>query len=95
MWAFPAKEISMDQRDWQLLDKQLRVPNLPRRNDTLTALTVVAVFLAGIAFGSLAFTHRSTPIRTALNQTAAMTCDYKGACRVRSHSPAAGTLSAL
>jgi hypothetical protein len=96
VWAFLVKEISMDQRDWELLDKQLRGANLPRRNDSLKVLTVIAVFFAGIAFGSLAVTHQSTPIRVASNHTtAAMACDYDGACRIRSHAPAAGILSAL
>jgi hypothetical protein len=86
----------MDQRDWELLDKQLRGANLPQRTDRLTVLTVVALFLAGIAFGSLAVTPQSTPIRVALNHTtAAMACDYNGACRIRPHMPAASTLSAL
>jgi len=85
----------MTQRDWELLDKQLRGATLPRRNDSLAALTIVAVFLAGIAFGSLAVTHQSTPIRLASNHTPVMACDYNGACRIRSHAPAAGTLSAL
>ena len=86
----------MDQRDWELLDKQLRGVNLPQRTDSLTVLTVLAVFFAGIAFGSLAVTHQSTPIRVASNHTtAAMACDYNGACRIRPHMPAAGTLSAL
>jgi hypothetical protein len=44
----------MDQRDWELLHKQVGGANLSRRNDSLTVLTVVAVFFAGIAFGSLA-----------------------------------------
>jgi hypothetical protein len=85
----------MDQRDWELLDKQLRGANLPRRNDRLTVLTFVAVFFAGIVFGSLAVTPQSTPVRIASNHTVAMTCDYNGACRIRSHAPAAGILSAL
>ena len=87
----------MDQRDWELLDKQLRGANLPRRNDSLAVLTVIAVFFAGILFGSVAVTHQSTPIRVASNDTAAMACDHdhNGACRIRSHATAAGILSAL
>jgi len=85
----------MDQRDWELLDKQLRGANLPQRNDSLTVFTVVAVLLAGIAFGSLVVTHESSPTRVASNHTVAMACDYNGACRIRSHAPGAWTLSSL
>ena len=86
----------MDQRDWELLDKQLGRANFYRRDDSLTALMVAAVFFTGIAFGSLVVTHETKPIRVALNHTtAAMACDYNGACRIRPHMPAAGTLSAL
>ena len=38
----------MDQRDWEILDKQLRGANPTRRNDDVTALTVVMVFFAGM-----------------------------------------------
>jgi hypothetical protein len=86
----------MNQRDWELLDKQLRGANFSRRTDGLSILTVLAVFFAGIAFGSVAITHESEPIRTASSHTtAAMACDYNGACRIRPHMPPAGTLSAL
>jgi hypothetical protein len=92
---FSAKEISMDHRDWELLDKQLRGSNCSWRNDSLTIWMVVAVFLAGIAFGGIVFTPENKPIRIASNHTAAMACDYNGACRIRSHPPAASTLTAL
>jgi hypothetical protein len=85
----------MNQRDWELLAKQLGGANFARRDDTLTGLMVAAVFFAGIAFGSLVVTHESRPIRVASDHTAAMACDYNGACRIRSHAPAAGNLSAL
>ena len=87
----------MDRRDWELLNRQLRgANNLPQQTDSLTVLTVVAVFFAGIAFGSLAVTHENKPIRAVSNDTtAAMACDYNGARRIRPHMPAAGTLSAL
>jgi hypothetical protein len=35
----------MDQRDWELLDKELRGHDFPRLNDGATVLIVVAVFL--------------------------------------------------
>jgi hypothetical protein len=95
MWAFPVKEISMNQRDWELLDKQLPGTNFSRRNGSLTILMAVAVFFAGIAFGTIMVTHESRPIRIASNHTAAMACEYNGACRIRPHPPAVSTLSAL
>jgi hypothetical protein len=96
MWAFPVKEISMDQRDWKLLDKQLRGPNPSRPNDGVTVLMAVAVFFAGMTLGGILFAHESKPMRIASNHTtAAMACDDNGACRIRSHPPAASTLVAL
>jgi hypothetical protein len=93
--GIPAKAISMEQRDWELLDRQLQGANFPRRNYSLTVLMVVAVFFAGIASGRLVVTHESRPIRIASNHTTAMVCEYNGACRIRPHPPAAGTVSAL
>ena len=42
----------MEQRDWGLLDKQMRGLS-PPRNETIMVLTVVAVFLAGVILGGL------------------------------------------
>jgi hypothetical protein len=86
----------MDQRDWKLLDKQLRGLNPSRRNRGVTVLTVVVVFFAGMALGSMLFAHENRPMRIASNHTtAAMACDDNGACRIRSHPPAGNTLVAL
>jgi len=85
----------MEERDWELLDKQLRGSNFSRRNDSLTIWMVVAVFFTGIAFGGIVCTPENRPIRIASNHTAAMACDYNGTCRIRSHPPAASTLTAL
>jgi hypothetical protein len=85
----------MDKRDWELLDKQLRGTDFARRNDGGTVLAVVTMFFTGILLGGV-FTHESEPIRIASNQTtAAMSCDDNGACRIRSHLPAAGSVVAL
>jgi hypothetical protein len=83
----------MDQRDWELLDKQLRGPDFSRRNDGATVLIVVTMFFAGMILGGIVFTQESGPIRIA--STAAMACDDNGACRTRSHRPAATSLVAL
>ena len=86
----------MDQRDWELLDKQLQGPNPSRRNNGGMFLTVVAMFFAGMTFGGTLFAHESKPMRIASNHTTtAMACDDEGACRIRSHPPAGGTLVAL
>ena len=44
----------MDQRDWELLAKQMRGSILPR-NDGIVVLTIAAMFLAGLAVGGILF----------------------------------------
>jgi hypothetical protein len=54
----------MEQRDWELLDKQglgLRPP----RNDGVIVLTVVAVFFAGMILGGLLVPNESELMRIA------------------------------
>ena len=56
----------MEQRDWELLDKQvwgLRPP----RNDDVIVLTVVAVFFAGMILGGPLVPHESELVRIASN----------------------------
>jgi hypothetical protein len=99
MWAFSLKEISMERSDWELLDKQLRgqqVRGSDPRREGVTVLSVVAMFFAGMMLGGILFANEVKPMRIASNQmTAALACDDNGACRIRSHPPAAGTLVAL
>ncbi len=86
----------MDRRDWELLGKQLRGSAPSRRNDGATALTVVAVFFAGMIIGGIFFAPETQPLRIASNHTtAAMACEDNGACRIRSHPPADSALVAL
>jgi hypothetical protein len=61
----------MDQRDQELLDKQLRGLSPPRRNDGIMILMVVVVFFAGMTFGDVLFTLQSVPMRTASNDLTA------------------------
>jgi hypothetical protein len=83
----------MQQRDWELLDKQLRGPNPSRRNNGGMLLTVVAIFFAGMTLGGALFAHDSKTRRIVPNETtAAMVCDYNGACRIRSHPPTVAAL---
>jgi hypothetical protein len=57
----------MDQRDQELLDKQLRGLNLSPRNDGVMVLAVFAVFFAGMALGGLVSAHKSEPMQIASN----------------------------
>jgi hypothetical protein len=56
----------MDRRDWELLDKQMgRLQPAPRR-DSVMALMLVGVFLAGITAGAfLAASGNQAPIQAA------------------------------
>jgi hypothetical protein len=56
----------MDQRDWELLDQQMRGFR-PPRNEGILGLTVAAVFLAGLTLGSVLFTHQSARTQLAWN----------------------------
>jgi hypothetical protein len=59
----------MDQRDRELLDKQMRrLQPTPGQAGTLIAV-VVGVFLVGVTFGGLMFSS-SEPIRVAANDVA-------------------------
>jgi hypothetical protein len=53
--------IQMNRRDQELLDKQLHAIYVPRRNDFVLMLAVLAVFFAGIAFGGFLFAYTSEP----------------------------------
>ena len=54
----------MDRRDRELLNKQMRVLSAPR-NDGVIAVMLAAMFLAGIALGSVVFPHQSGPTQIA------------------------------
>jgi hypothetical protein len=56
----------MDQRDWKLLDQQMRGVSPPRSNGSLS-LTVAVVFLAGLIIGGMLFTPESAPVQLAWN----------------------------
>jgi hypothetical protein len=68
IWAFPRKgDCKMDQRDKELLDKQLRGINPSPRNDSVMILAVVAVFFAGMTVGGFL---SAEPIQIASNDAA-------------------------
>jgi len=56
----------MEQRDWELLDKQVRGFR-PPRNDGVMVLTVFAVFFAGMILGGLLIPHENELVRIASN----------------------------
>ena len=67
IWCFPGRgDPEMEQRDWELLDKQVRGLR-PPRNDDVTVLTVVAMFFAGMILGGLLVPHESELMRIASN----------------------------
>jgi hypothetical protein len=67
IWCFPGRgDPAMEQRDWELLDKQVR-GHRPPRNDGVAVLTVVAVLFAGMILGGLLVPHESELMRIASN----------------------------
>ncbi len=70
----------MNRRDWELLDQQMRRSS-PPRNDVITSLTVVAVFLAGLVLGGIIFAHKDEPTRVAQQETKVSTLFLHGAPR--------------
>jgi hypothetical protein len=56
----------MEQRDWELLNKQLH-GHQTRLNDGSAVSTVVAVFIAGLILGGLMVPHESELMRIESN----------------------------
>jgi hypothetical protein len=54
----------MNRRDRELLDKQMRSLS-PPRNDGVIAVILAAMFLVGIAIGSVLSPHQSEPTQIA------------------------------
>ncbi|MGB9390569.1 MAG: hypothetical protein WCB70_11385 [Xanthobacteraceae bacterium] len=61
----------MDQRDQELLDKQLRRLNLylSPRNDGVMVLAILVVFFAGMTLGGFVSAYKSEPMQIASNDT--------------------------
>ena len=57
----------MDQRDQELLDKQLRQLNLSPRSDGVIILAILAVFFAGMTLSGFLFSYKSEPVQIASN----------------------------
>ena len=63
----------MDQRDWELLDKQLSGISLsPPRNGGIIGLAFIAVFLTGTVVGGIVFAHDSKQAQTSRDAMAAI-----------------------
>ena len=60
----------MDQRDLELLDKQMRAINRAPRRDGMIIVTVLMVFLAGMSLGHLLAGPGTEPTRVAVNDVA-------------------------
>jgi hypothetical protein len=63
----------MDQRDQELLDKQLRQLNPSPRSDSVMMLAILAVFFAGVVIGGFLFAYKSEPLQIALNDATTAT----------------------
>jgi len=57
----------MNQRDQELLEKQLRQLNPSVRSDGVMILATVAVFFSGMALGGFLFAHQNEPVQIASN----------------------------
>lgn len=64
---FSAGDFAMDQRDLELLDKQMRAINRAPRRDGVVIVTVLMVFLAGMSLGHLLAGPGTEPTRVAVN----------------------------
>jgi hypothetical protein len=65
-----AGDFAMDQRDLELLDKQMRAINRAPRRDGVIIVTVLMVFIAGMTLGSLLAGSANEPTRVAANDVA-------------------------
>jgi hypothetical protein len=61
----------MNQRDQELLDKQMRRLT-PPRNEGAIAVMLAAMFLVGIALGNVLSPHQSAPTQIASTQIASL-----------------------
>jgi hypothetical protein len=67
----------MDQRDWELLDQQMREYS-PPRHAGITGLTVVVVFLAGVILGGIFFPSENGLMQVARNDAKVATYLHNG-----------------
>jgi hypothetical protein len=66
------EDLKMNQRDQELLDKQLwGLSHSPPRNRGIIGAEFVVVFLVGIAIGNILFAHESQQMQTASHDVTA------------------------
>lgn len=77
--TFPRlKEDAMDDRDWELLDQQMRNFNPPRRREGLTILILAVGFLAGMIAGGFFFEARQSAQTAHTNGKTALAFFFDG-----------------
>jgi hypothetical protein len=64
-----AGDCAMDQRDQELLDRQMRAINPAPRHDGVIIVTVLVVFFAGMTVGGILAESASAPMHVAMNDT--------------------------
>jgi hypothetical protein len=60
----------MNQRDQELLDKQMQKFSLPPRHEGIMIVMVVVAFFSGITLGDVLFTRQAVPVRVASSNVA-------------------------
>jgi hypothetical protein len=60
-------DCKMDQRDQDLLEKQVGRISPPPRSDGIMALAVLAVFFAGMTIGGFMYAYENEPMQIAAN----------------------------
>jgi hypothetical protein len=70
-----AGDCAMDQRDQELLDKQMRAINPAPRRDGVIIVTVLMVFFAGMTVGGILAESANEPTRVAMNDSVALQPD--------------------
>jgi hypothetical protein len=70
-----AGDCAMDQRDQELLDKQMRAINPAPRRDGVIIVTVLMVFFAGMTVGGILAESAKEPTRVAMNDSVALQPD--------------------
>ena len=63
--VFFRRIVKMDRHDQELLDKQMRRLVPPRNDGAIAVMLAAAMFLVGMALGSVLSAHQSEPIQIA------------------------------
>ena len=80
----------MDQRDQELLDRQMRAINPAPRHDGVIIVTVLVVFFAGMTVGGILAESANAPMHVAMNDTVPLQPDgLPLSMRLRREPPAA------